>query len=160
MRTMSTIHAIACVMVVACALGAEKNTSSSSDVDNVLSDYGPGAYGSVDMSYGNGQVSGIVGGHVVFWKNNNSGETKYYDGQCNKKYDTYEDLLKNVGANPDYKATTYRLDQTELNYAHMDEDSVFRSKRGSSTRLLERRSTGERFYEKQYEGNNYIQRRS
>lgn len=105
----------------------------SRDIDNVLSSQGPGAFGKVGISYSGIDEDGSkkrTGGHAIFYRVNNDGKVKYYDGQnpdaSQWKFDSYADIANYNGADLKMDANYTRLDNTKPNWDHLGEDGVFR----------------------------------
>lgn len=105
----------------------------SRDIDKVLSTQGPGAFGKVGISYSGFDDAGAkkrTGGHAIFYRVNNDGKVKYYDGQnpdaSQWKFDSYADVAKYNGADLNLDANYTRLDNTKPNWDHLGEDGVFR----------------------------------
>ena len=122
--------------------GAEKHSMDSNSVDSELSRQGAGAFGNIGISYTAQSDVGTTirtGGHSVFYKVDNNGKVKYYDGQIGKTYNTYKELVEENHADPTYKADSYRLDKSKPNIEHMWEDNVFTAP-GTNTVLNEHKS--------------------
>lgn len=115
--------------------GAEHSSASTDDTDQKLSTFGPGAYGKVGINYSSKNDDGSsvrTGGHAVFFKVNDDGKVKYYDGQTGEPqiFSSYKDLVSANGADPDYDSTITRLDKGTPNWDHLGEDGVIRTRVG------------------------------
>ena len=107
--------------------GAERHKTKAIDVDSELASQGPGAYGVIALSRGRrSDVGNLVrtGGHEVFYKVDNNGQVKYYDGQVGKVNSSWTHVNERCAGNMNFEAISYRLDKSTPNLSAMDDDGV------------------------------------
>lgn len=105
----------------------QRNQIKGINVDDTLEKQGPGAYGVIALGRGRVDETGSLrrtGGHELFYKVDNNGKVRYYDGQNAKVDDNWMMANARCAGNMNIEAVSYRLDNATPNLRAMEIDGV------------------------------------